>query len=226
MRLTSRSAFLALVAAFAISAVTASAASAAAPEFKPSTKQAFSGTVGVLTMETSVGTQFTCKKGSSSGEVTGASTVAAVVLTLSECSTKEEEGAPCYLKSAGAKNKGEIVTTALVGELGEVASLEATTGVGLLLKPASGERWAVIEASCLPPSALEGDIAAEVTPIKTSAKTLKLVFLGTSGSQKITTITVKGIAKRPELAFMSGLEKLSWETTDELEFKSNVLEVT
>ncbi len=51
MQFRSRRTFLALVAILAMSAVTASAASAAAPEFKPSTKQAFTGSTGTIALE-------------------------------------------------------------------------------------------------------------------------------------------------------------------------------
>jgi hypothetical protein len=223
MQFKARGVFLALVAVFAMSAVTASAASAAAPEFKPSTKQAFTGTSGALAMETSA-SAIACAKGTSDGEITGASTVGSVVLTLSGCQA-EEGGHLCYFESEGAKNKGEIVTNALDGALGEVASSEATSGVGLLLKPASGKDLADIEGNCVVTSELEGDVAAEVTPIKTSAKTLKLVFVGRKGAQKIKTIVVKGTADQPQLSYMY-LENMSWNTTDTLEFTSNAFEVT
>jgi hypothetical protein len=52
MQLKARGVLLALVAVFAMSAVAASAASAAGPEFKPATKQAFTGSTGILTLQT------------------------------------------------------------------------------------------------------------------------------------------------------------------------------
>ena len=161
MQFRSRRTFLALVAILAMSAVTASAASAAAPEFKPSTKQAFTGSMGTITLERASYSPTICTKGASTGEITGASTVGALVLTLTGCESKEGPG--CKFKSVGAKNSGEIITTALVGELGEVNTTEATSGVGLLLRPASGTEWAKIEAPCILPEweSMKGTLAAE-----------------------------------------------------------------
>ena len=115
----------------------------------------------------------------------------------------KKEGPGCKFKSVGAKNSGEIITTALVGELGEVNTTEATSGVGLLLRPASGTEWAKIEAPCILPEweSMKGTLAAEVTPIKTLAKTLKLVMVGEKGSPRIKEITIKGKVTKPNFQF-------------------------
>jgi hypothetical protein len=63
------------LAVFALSAVTASVASAALPEFKPATKQAFAETSGAFYME-SINAKITCSKLETTGEITGASTLA------------------------------------------------------------------------------------------------------------------------------------------------------
>jgi hypothetical protein len=224
MQFRSRRTFLALVALLAMSAVTASAASAAAPEFKPSTKQAFTGSTGTITIGRGSFSPVTCSKGTSTGEITGASTVGSVVLTLTGCETKEGSG--CKFKSVGAKTNGEIITKALVGELGEVKTTEATSGVGLLLRPASGTEWAKIEGPCLlaSPAPISGTLAAEVTPIKTLAKTSEFVFVGTSGSQGIKEITIKGKVNEPKFAFDG--YTASWDTTETLTFKGNEVEIT
>jgi hypothetical protein len=225
MQRKSRGVLLALVAVLAMSAVTAAAASATTPEFKPATKQAFTGTGGALTMENSTGTSLACSKYTSAGEITGASAVGGLVFTLTGC--KAEKGVEsCPLRSVGAKNSGEIVTDALKGELGTVSTKEASTGAGLLLEPASGKALATIEKNtCTYQGAIEGSVAAEVTPIKTSAKTLTLVFTGSAGKQKIKTITVKAGEREPELVY-AGVFEISWNMTDALEFQSNALEVT
>lgn len=56
-----------IVAVLARSATTTSAASAAAPEFKPATKQAFTGTSGALTIEFSSAETVACSKGGERG---------------------------------------------------------------------------------------------------------------------------------------------------------------
>jgi|HubBroStandDraft_2_1064218.scaffolds.fasta_scaffold83013_3 hypothetical protein len=212
---------LALVAVLAMSAVVTSAASAAAPEFKPATKQVFSGTSGALTIQNSATNEITCSKETSTGEITSATTVGGVVLTLTGCESPEQGG--CKLTSEGAKNLGEIVTNALKGVLGTVKTSEAASGVGLLLEPASGSVWAKIEG-CITDWTLEGNLAAEVTPIKTLSKTGKLVFVGKDGHEAIRGIVVGGKTEKPELLLHGGL--ISWSTTETLTFKSNALEVT
>jgi hypothetical protein len=228
MRLKARGVPLALVAVFAMSAVAASAASAAGPEFKPSTKQAFTGTSGTLKIEAGSSEAFYCSKGSSSGEITGASTVGSLVLTFTGCESKEKGG--CKFKSSGAKNEGEIITTPLAGELGEVKTTEATSGVGLLVKTASGtEELALIEGHCLSSQwKLTGTVAAEVTPTKKLGKTVSLVFVGSKGHNKIWEIAVGGKHDKPELKLRGGPEwgGVSFETTETLTFKGNEVEIT
>jgi hypothetical protein len=217
---------LALLAVLAMSAVVTSAASAAAPEFKPATKQAFTGTSGALTIQNALGSTVTCSKQVSTGEITSATTVGGVVLTLTGCESPEQGG--CKFNSEGAKNLGEIVTNALKGVLGTVKTSEAASGVGLLLEPASGSVWAKIEGTCITDWTLKGNLAAEVTPIKTLSKTGKLVFAGKDGSQAIRDIVVNGKTEKPGLLLLGGPEwdSISWGTTETLTFKSNALEVT
>jgi hypothetical protein len=217
---------LTLVAVLAMSALATAAAQAAAPEFKPATKQAFSGTGGALALQNNVDEEkLTCTASANKGEITGATTIGVTVLTFTGCKwTAGTES--CSVKSTGAK-EGEIVTNALAGELGTVKAAEATSGVGLLLKPASGQDWTpLIEGKCFSSRYIEGSVAAEVTPIKTSGKTLKLVFATAEvGVQKIHTITLNpDEAAKPKLGYP--LEELSFANTSTLEFKSNALEVT
>lgn len=219
-----RSVFLALVAVFAMSAVTAAAASALAPEFKPSTKQAFTGTAGAVTFSMTTGEALDCTSETSHGEVTGAKTVNSVVLTFTGCYVETSGGTRCSWGTPGDKT-GEFVTKALKGELGEVAKTEAASGVGLLLKPESGTHdIGLIEAPCLPETYLEGDVVAEVTPTKTSAKTLKLVFVGKSGGQAIKFI-MKGLEKYSAHLEFEGVEALSVDFTETFSFEK-ALEVT
>jgi hypothetical protein len=210
-----------------MSAVVTAAASAAAPEFKPATKQAFTGSTGTLTIETGTGKTITCSKGTSSGEITGASTVGGLVLTLTGCATTEGSG--CKFHSENAKNAGEIITNALVGTLGEVKTAEAASGVGLLLEPASGKVLTTIQGPCLlGTSRLEGSVAAEVASIKTLAKTAKLAFVGKTGKQHIKFITIKGVEKKSGLKFEGGslVGEISWDTTETLTFNGNEVEIT
>jgi hypothetical protein len=198
-------------------------ASGTLPEFKPSTKQAVSGSTGVLTLQTSTTKTLTCAKGTSVGEITGARTVGAVVLTFTGCEIKEGSG--CKVKSAGAKTSGEIVTKTLAGELGETE--QATSGVGLVLSPTSGEEWTQIEGECVGPFAgiLEGSLGAEVTPVNKLTKTATLAFVGSDGEQKIHQIKLKGSEiVNPKLKTASGTT-ISWDATETLTFKGNEVEI-
>lgn len=224
MRFKARGVFLALVAVFAMSAVAASAASAAEPEFKPGTKQAFTGAGGALKLEHTLSEEkVTCSKTASTGEITGASTVA-LKMTFTGC--KGEAGSKtCTVHSKGAK-EGEIVTEALKGELGEVATKEATSGVGLFISSeAEKETFWKWEGTCFATgNVAKGNIAAEVTPVETSTKTIKLVFAGSKGKQPIEKIIVKGRERKPEFTMLE-LVSASWHMTEELTFAS-LVEVT
>jgi len=223
MRFKSTGVLLALVAVLAMSALTASAASAAAPEFKPSTNQTFTGSSGAVAWESSE-SKITCSKDTSKGEITGATTMGSVVLTFTECFASKG-GTRCYFNSKGAKGKGEIITDKLKGELGEVAESQATSKVGLVLEPEVGTKIAELESPCGDPS-IEGGVAAEVTPTKTSGKTLDLVFVGAGGLQKIKKLTKENGLKEyhPKLE-SDTLGGLSIDFTEALSFEK-ALEVT
>jgi hypothetical protein len=222
MRFISRSGVALIIATLTMSVVAVSAASALQPEFKPSTKQGFTGASGAVRWENDE-IAITCAKSTSEGEITGATTMGSVVLTFTECYATKS-GTRCYFKSAGAKNAGEIITDKLKGELGEVAKAEAESKVGLLLQPEVKTEIARLESACGSPL-VTGDIAAEVTPVKTSGKTLDLAFVGADGSQKIREITMKGpIHYAPQLKGES-FGDLSLDFTEALTFEK-ALEVT
>jgi hypothetical protein len=117
------------MAVFAISAVV-SAPAYALPEFKPSTKQKFTGKqVGSGTLENTAGEKVSCTGGGGPGEIASATLVAKVVVKFTGCSSSGQE---CLSSGASAK---EIRTKTLKGELGEektgkvtVEGLEAETG--------------------------------------------------------------------------------------------------
>src|SRR5271167_4747729 len=145
MRFSSSRALLTLLAVLAVSAVGVSAAAAATlPEFKPvPTKKKFTGTGGKTTMLYGGGSwpRITCTASSTAGEIAGAKTVGAVTLTFTGCKVEVTGGGDyCVTSSIGAKNAGEMVIASLVGELGTVATTEAASGVGMLLKPEKGEK--------------------------------------------------------------------------------------
>lgn len=200
------------------------AAASAAPEFKPSTAQSFTGTSASGTLADSVNETITCTKDSSKGEITGVDTVGKVTVIFTGCTGKKGEGASCSVKSVGAANAGEIDTSSLKGELGTVAAAEATSEVGLDLEPEKQPFVNIEKATCTIGGAVEGSVAGEVTPTKVSQLTGKLVYLGSAGSQLIKKITVLSGSKSPALLAF-GLVSSSEETTEEVTYTTAV-EVT
>jgi hypothetical protein len=208
----------------ALNLMAAAVASASAPEFTPGALNIFKGESGTGALETTSTAAITCTKDTNTGEITGAKTVGGVVVTFTGCSSKEGSG--CSVKSTG-QSAGTVVTSALNGELGSVKKTEAASGVGLLLKPASGTKFVELEGTCLlvSPSPVNGSIAGEATPINGTASTDgKLLFVGSKGTQNIKSINVLGTVESPELKAL-GLIKSS-ETTSELVTYTSAVSVT
>jgi hypothetical protein len=193
------------------------------PEFIPVPTGAsakFTGSDSTSALETSSTSPVDCTSSTAAGEITGATKVGGVVITYSGCSSKEGSG--CTVKGSGA-SAGEIVTNTLDGELGEVATTEAPSGVGLLLLATSGTTFATLEGSCLPfsPSAVEGTIAAEVLPVEAPGSSGKLVFAGSKSIPKIKTILVLDHTVKPSLLAL-GLLGSSETSTEALKFGEEI----
>ncbi len=197
-----RTLLLSLLAVFAFSAVVASAAMAAETEeeqqlicrnatgkCEEASKKGFKSTEGVSTLAVSEAT-VSCKKDTDTGKIVGKESFEKVVVTFDECKgnntkTKTE----CEVKSKGAPHADEIITNDLKGELGEVTGTESSTGVGLLLEGESSNVFVTLEGSCLPvtPSAVEGSVVGEVTPLAKSLHDEDVFALNASNEQKIKT---------------------------------------
>jgi hypothetical protein len=218
---------LALIAVLAVSAVAVSAAFAE-PEFKPSTKQSFTGTSGAGTLEDSLSETISCTSDESTGEITGALTAAGIVVTFHGCKGKKGSGGTaCTVKSTNTTSPGLIITSTLKGTLGLVPTSQAASGVGLLLQPESGSKFVEIEAAaCASEAPVEGSIAGEVGTTKVLSKTGKLIFTGSAGTQNIKNITVKGKGETPALTAFFGAVKASQTTTEETKYGSVAVEVT
>ena len=125
------------------------------------------------------GAELTCTAEKGTGEYTGAKTVGGVVLTLNGCAFA---GSKC--STAGAR-EGEVITKALVGELGVIkVSTEGPlhNEIGLDLKPASGE--AIAEFACSSVAGKwRGSVIVPVTSDKMAAS-MSLKYAATNGKQK------------------------------------------
>jgi hypothetical protein len=206
---------VALVAVFIMS-MSVVAAAYAAPEFLNSKGEGakgvkFEAESGKGTLEGTV--KITCSADKAKGEITGAKTVGKVEVTYTGCESSKKE-----CKSSGAK-EGEIKTTALKGELGEVEKSEAESEVGEDLSPESGTTFTTVE-SCTPlgiKATVTGSVIGEVKPIEKLAKEGELVYKQSSKKQKIKkfkggsedTLTAAGAS--------SGLE-----TTDIVKFSEEI----
>jgi len=134
-----------------------------------------------LLLETKGKEKLYCTGQSGTGEYSGASTVAGVILTLTGC----YKGASTdHCQSTNAE--GEIVTNALGGQLGVVKrEAEASKDkLGLQLKAASGE--AIAEFKCAStPVKLRGSVIVEVKA-NSMLSTVIVTFAQSKGVQKWT----------------------------------------
>jgi hypothetical protein len=195
-------------------------------EFKPiPTKKKFTSTSGAdRWMLPGEGGSLECSKSTSSGEITSATTLGKVVMQSTGCKlTIGDE--TCPMKSEGGGTE-EIVTTSLKGELGIVATTEAASGIGLLLKPETGEVWtSLVETKCLGGSTVEGSLAGEVTSLsKQTTHGLDFVTSEYGAKQRIKEITLdSGELKKPK--WDGFLTVMTLEQSNEVKFEE-ALEIT
>jgi hypothetical protein len=221
----------AFAAMLAICLMTAVVATARQPEFQPSTTTIKATSTGgeVVLEHALTSEQLKC----ASHEVTEWAIFGWRIyyrLVLKGC---EAINGPktCKARSTGKEfsgKSGEIITVTTKGELGEVASSESTSGVGILLKPESGTVFTEVEgetSGCLIKARWEGSLAGEVTPVGQSQTTDKMIFRGSDGSESIKSITVMGTHHTPELKALSGLVTVSESAEDNVTFEQAV-EVT
>jgi len=192
-------------------------AATSVPTFVPlPTKKKFKGTSG--TWEAGYGVDiFTCPSGTVTGELTGGQKLGNVVITFTGCTSDGPDEAGCPLNTEGAKS-GEMVTTALTGELGTVATTEAASGVGLLLKP-ENNWWVTVGNGCTVGTNWRGTVAPEVAVIGKKQTTNRL-FL-TSNIEKIKLDS--GVSEWSELETFA--VPIYWTNTFEVTFEEPV-EVT
>jgi hypothetical protein len=181
----------------AMNLVAAAVAAAAGPEFSPGTLDKFS-TSDEFTLENALTSAVNCESNSATGEVTGVKTVGSLIITFSGCTSPE--GGGCQVHSVGA-GTGKVLWNALNVELGSVKTSEAESGVGLLLKPASGTAFTTIEGSCVAvnPAPVTGDVVAEVLPINAKVLGFSWWINGRRGVQKIKKINLLGKEESPSL---------------------------
>jgi hypothetical protein len=172
---------LGLMAVLAISAVAAASASAA-PLFKPSTKQSFTGLqLGKSFLEVNGLEKIECTHGSTAGQIVSAALVGNVVVKFTTCTSLI---GTCTTSGA---TSGEIRTNTLHGELGETAkeSGSATNVAVLGLLPESGKTQTSFSCGSEPFTVKGGTICA-VEPLGVPALTGKESCVQSGGKQKYT----------------------------------------
>jgi hypothetical protein len=193
------------------------------PEFSR-TGVTFLGTTG--TFKWGIGTgldELVCSNSSeTTGIVTSTTSVGGFVIELTGCRSTDNDGSTwCTAKGKGL-GEGDIATTTLKGTLGTVKLSEAQSGVGLLVEPVTTKTIVSIEGNgCLEAGEITGQVAAEMSPVKVSQKTGKLVFGATAESQSIKKIAVGGEIVKPALHGFLG-EDITEEDVESLSYAASI----
>jgi hypothetical protein len=161
-----RLAGLMLVAVMALGLVAATTAFAE-PEFHPIGAKFTGVGLGLNTLSGS-GNTIVCEGNTTSGTISSATLVGGVVVTFTGCKSSSATGEKnCTAKSTlplGAA--GTIITNTLHGVLGLILPAGTGSGVGLLLLPATGKKFVVVESNkCTIEASITGNVAGEAKPI-------------------------------------------------------------
>jgi len=189
----------------------------------------FSNSIASTTIEQAAEWKVVCNKGGAlpAGEISGTTKIVKAEIFLEECTgtklSEPEKNKTCPVKNTGGK-ANDIKIDKLTGELGEVAAAEATSEVGLLMKPEAGAKtWVEIEGTCIPhsPVTLEGELAAEVNQSLSKTGTLVFTPAGGEKGQKIKGIeTSADVAVNPKFAgFAAAIVEVSSTLTNTFEEK-------
>jgi hypothetical protein len=204
---------LALVAAFALSAVAVASASAALPEFEgPFPNKVKTGTSGAGTLETKGGSKITCTSDTFVGEVNAAKEVKKVVVTFKGCETTIL-GIKVKCNTAG-QAAGVVVTEPIHGTLGYTAKPKT----GLDLEPEVGTTFATLECGGTKVT-VKGDVVCEVSPTNVKTAKFKITCKQTKGVQEWTKLE-GGAESVLKTKIGGGVEEQSGiENTEEIELE-------
>jgi hypothetical protein len=205
---------LALVAAFAISAVAAGAAAAEKPEWRKggvtlTGKVKFTAKSGAGVLETTSGTKVECLKDEATGEIEGPNKAVNVVVKYTGCTAG---GFPC--------NKVEEIKTEKTK--GTLVYLKAAkkTPVGLLLEPETGTVFAKFEC-IFTKHTVEGSVICEAKPLNVQQTTGELICkkkAGEKGKQEWTEVEEAA----PEHFLTDNGTRAALENTEEITFAEAV----
>jgi hypothetical protein len=214
------------LAVLVVGLATASVASAAVPTFKPSTKNVIDIESGPGTLEATGSKEtITCQSDLGKALLEPGGQLDNILITYHECEGKNPSGLTCKAMSLGAPSEGLIVLNALDGELGEVATSEATNGAGIYLLPTSGKNFTTVLGTCIVESQIRGSIAGEISPTGKEELTGKISLVGAGGKMSIKKITTKSGGHEPSLtSFGSAIS--SDDSSETVHFLSNEVTVS
>lgn len=206
---------LALVAVFAMSAVAVASASATLPEYSK-VKVKFNGKSEGET-ELKAGSEIVKCSGGESKEGEIASEKGSTKITIHFTGCKKGT-ANCQ----SASTVGEIVTTALSGELGYLE--KATKKVGNALKPTSGTEFVKFKCEGGIETVVTGCVIGEVPPTSLNVSTTKFkqLFEELEGKQKYTKFEGGSTCQLTAFGFIGAVQigKSVTETKEALEIKA------
>jgi len=176
----SMTALAALAAIVALSALGTASASAALPEFVGTFPTKTAGAFSVTYFETSNEKFFECKKGESSGEITGATTWTGT-MKFQECTFEGPKGQKCQTPGAGA---GEIWTEALKGTPDYTSIAKKEVALRFNSVGASGLFTGKLECSVFKWAGIEGGVMTRWERVNHSESGYSLPFRESRGIQQ------------------------------------------
>jgi hypothetical protein len=208
----------------ALAALVASSAFASDPEFTHLPLGTHFTSHSGTSILRSVTATIICTSDQNSGEITSMDSVGKVTVHFLGCK-EHTTGGECPLSSSGFRNSAELIlTNTLRGLLGLVhTNEEATSLVGILFEPETGEDFTLFNATEAPCStaetAVKGNVAGEVTPINRLVPTSSINLFASAASpnkkNRIQEILVLSGAVKPKLIAFGAVEATE-ETFDEV----------
>ncbi len=175
-------------------------------------EEEFTGTSGASTLKAGPNV-ISCKKGTSTGELTAPMLLGSVYLQFAECTSSGSSKSNCTVKSTNAAGEGLVVTDMLIGRIGLVLP---GRDAGLLLLPSSGTTVATLAGnSCTAETKVVGTVAGLVSPSGKSVTTSKVIFATTSSKNIEQIDTLTGLVKPSLTAFgepatLQTKEEITW----------------
>jgi hypothetical protein len=185
MRPKFRSMLVVLIGALALAAVASASASATLPEFQQGGKALaktvkLTGKGGAVIFASKNKAEWTCGGSSLTGETSGASDVANIVVKFTGCTLGGVKITHCT--SPGAEEE-EMISTQLSGRLGYIN--KKTEYAGLLLEPPTGKLIAECSSQQKTPAVeLRGSVIGRITPVNKETTKFTLTYAVSGATER------------------------------------------